>query len=355
MSSGSPLSRIDLDRMFYGVGEQGWSFFLNKKIFITGGSGFIGKWLISALLDANQRMSLKCKIEILSRSPRQFGALLPEFALAKNVTLREGDVRSFEFPQGEFDIVVHGATDVAAETTPSEAFSTCVEGAKRVLEFSRISGAQDFLLMSSGAVYGLHPSNQLGVSESYCGGPDPTLLSSAYGEGKRVAEWLSCAAAVETELKVKIARIYAQVGPYMPLDKHFAIGNFINDALANREIVIRGDGTPLRSYLYAADTAIWLWAMVVRGAAGRAWNVGGEERLSIAALAERVANLLGSKRGIKILTPRDPNKPVECYVPNVSRALSELRLPASLALDDAILRTADWVAKKDQSIECEKS
>jgi dTDP-glucose 4,6-dehydratase len=200
--------------------------------------------------------------------------------------------------------------------------------------------------MSSGAVYGRHPNQLLGVSESYCGGPDPTLLSSAYAEGKRAAEWLSCSAGAHTGLKVKIARIYAQVGPYMPLNKHFAIGNFIKDALANQEIIIQGDGTPIRSYLYIADTVTWILAMLVRGQPGRAWNVGGQECISILGLAERVRTLLNSNKDIKILTARDSNAPVECYVPDVSRAFTELKLPFSLSLNEAILRTAVWASKQ---------
>jgi nucleoside-diphosphate-sugar epimerase len=337
------LPKVDLDHMFDGLGEVDWQYFTGKRLFFTGGTGFIGKWMLSALVEADLRLGLDCTIEVLTRSPKVFAASMPSLAAATNIRLHEGDVRSFEFPHGKFDIVVHGATDVVVQNTPLETFSTCVDGSKRILDFARVSGAQDFLITSSGAVYGRHPSTSEGVSEGYAGGPDPTLPSSAYGEGKRVSEWLACAQGAETGLKVKIARIYAQVGPYLPMDKHFAIGNFINDALADREIIIRGDGTPFRSYLYAADTAVWLWAMVVRGDAGRAWNVGGSVGISIADLADRVSKLLKSTKGIKVLTPANPNGYVEKYVPNVTRALKELSLPEPVSLDNAILRTAQWL------------
>lgn len=339
------LPKKDLDKMFYGLSESDWKYFANKRLFITGGSGFIGKWLLSALLTANQRLSLNCQIEILTRSPQDFRECSPQIACAQGVILHKGDVRNFDFPKGFFDIIVHGATDVVAQNKPFEIFSTCLDGTQRVLEFAKISEAQDFLLTSSGAVYGRHPSQPTGLAEDYPGGPDPTSPLSAYGEGKRVSEWLACAVGAETKLQVKIARIYAQVGPYLPMDKHFAIGNFINDALANREIIIRGDGTPFRSYLYAADTAIWLWALVLQGRPGRAWNVGGDEGLSIADLAARVASLLGSNRGVKILKPIDSTKIIECYVPDISRARNEINLPELFSLNESILRTADWMRK----------
>jgi len=340
-----PLPQADLDHIFSRLGETDWKFFANKRIFITGGSGYIGKWLLSALLYANQRMSLNCRIEVLTRSPDQFSISAPHIAHARYVTLRQGDVRSFDFPSGPLDIVVHAATDVAVENKPIETFSTCVEGTSRVLEFARVSGAKDFLLTSSGAIYGKIPPAIPCVDEDYPGGPDPTSPASAYGEGKRVAEWLACTQGLQTGLRVKIVRIYAQVGPYLPLDKQFAIGNFIADALAKRDITIRGDGTPLRSYLHAADTTIWLLAALIRGSPNRAWNVGGEDAISIYELARLVAKLLRAKSEIKILTKADTNRPAERYIPNVTRAKSELRLPSEISLHDAIIRTAHWLAK----------
>lgn len=336
------LPSADLDYMFQGLGESGWRFFSEKRLFITGGSGFIGKWLLSALLEANRRLSLNCQIEVLTRSSQRFRKFAPHIACAEGVILHQGDVRDFYFPKGDFDIIVHGATDVTTQNLPLEIFSTCVEGTQRVLEFAHYSNADDFLLMSSGAVYGQHPCDPMGLSEDYIG----ALPLSAYGEGKRISERLAYMSAAKTKLQVKIARIYAQVGPYLPMDKHFAIGNFITDVLANREIIIRGDGTPLRSYLYVADTAIWLWAMVLIRERARVWNVGGKEGISIEDLAKRVASILGSNKGIKILTPFDPASRRECYVPDTSRARRELNVPPSIALDDAILRTVDWMRSK---------
>jgi dTDP-glucose 4,6-dehydratase len=179
------------------------------------------------------------------------------------------------------------------------------------------------------------------VPETYLGGPDPMLANSAYGEGKRVAELLSALASTNG-LEVKIARVFALVGPHLPLDQHFAIGNFLGAAMAGEQIVIKGDGKPYRSYLYAADMVAWLWAVLIKGHPGRAYNVGSEEILSIHSLAEKISSVFERTLPIAVQQAASPNAVASYYAPNTERVRQDLQLPAPIALDEAISRTRHW-------------
>lgn len=332
----------DLEHAFRQLPDVLWRGLAGRRIFITGGTGFVGKWLLVTLAEANRRLGLGVRATVLSRDPEAFRAAAPSLAQTEGVDLLRGDVRNFDFPAGEYDTVIHAATDVVAKAAPEEIFDTCIAGTRRVLDFAVQAQAQDFLLVSSGAVYGRQPADLLRVPESYPGAPDPLLPGSAYGEGKRASEWLAAAAGARTNLRVRSARCFAFVGPYLPLDKHFAIGNFIGAALDGREIVIQGDGTPVRSYLHAADMAAWLWAVLLKGNPGAAYNVGAEEAISIAGLAHRVCEVLGVPDRVRIVGTPDPSRPIERYVPDNGLARAALGLPAPIGLDEAIARTARW-------------
>jgi dTDP-glucose 4,6-dehydratase len=239
--------------------------------------------------------------------------------------------------------VIHAATEASAKLNaedPLKMVDTIVDGTRAALEFAVATGAHRFLLTSSGAVYGNQPSEITHVPEEYAGSPDQTNAAFAYGEGKRLAELLCACFQKQHGLECVIARCFAFVGPYLPLDAHFAIGNFIRDAVAGGPIRIRGDGTPYRSYLYAADLAIWLWTMLFRGQSLRPYNLGSARDLPMSELAEAVRNALDTTvRVILELQPAPGAKPAR-YVPSVDRARVELGLAEHIALHEAIRRTA---------------
>jgi len=220
-----------------------------------------------------------------------------------------------------------------------------VQGTRRTLQRAARDGAA-VLLVSSGAVYGPQPPDLERVREDFRGAPDPLDPGQVYAEGKRAAELLGAAHSRESGLPVKIARLFAFVGPYLPLDRHFAVGNFIRDRLAGGPVAIAGDGTPVRSYLYGADLAVWLWTILARGVAGRPYNVGSERALSIAQVAGGVAEAeTPPVRVTRALAPV-PGAPSARYVPDTSRARSELGLEEWIGFEEGVRRTLRWAAAR---------
>jgi len=337
----NPLAQ-DLDSVLAAT-DGLWDDLRDSRLFITGGTGFFGCWLLESLLWADASYGLGAQAVVLTRSPGAFAKKAPHLASHRAVCLHEGDVRDFVFPDGDFSHVVHAATESSTTLNagaPRAMFDTIVEGTRRTLEFARRSGASRLLLTSSGAVYGRQPAEMSHVGEDYTGAPDPIDPKSAYGEGKRAAEHLLALAHHDHGLGTTIARCFAFVGPHLPLDVHFAIGNFIRDGLTGGPIRVGGDGTPFRSYMYTADLAAWLWTILLRGAPCRPYNVGSEENLSISDLARRVAKFFGTDWTVA-QTPTAGAPPAR-YVPSTARARTELGLRCQVGLDDALARTVRW-------------
>lgn len=339
-----PLARTDLDHILaYTVGL--WDELRGQRIFITGGTGFFGCWLLESFAWANDKLRLNAQAVVLTRHSEAFQTKAPHLAGDHAIQLHVGDVRSFEFPDGEFSHIIHAATESSTKLNnekPLSMVDTIVEGTRHTLEFAMNCGAQKFLLTSSGAVYGKQPSNLTHVPEDYVGAPDTMNPLSAYGEGKRLAEHLCALYARQYGIQTKIARCFALVGPYLPLNIHFAIGNFIREGLRGGPIQIKGDGTPYRSYLYAADLVIWLWTILARGVSCRPYNVGSEQEVTIVELARAVAGCFQPGVIVDIAGTPVAGRAAERYVPSTQRAQSELNLRQTIDMMGSIRRTIMW-------------
>lgn len=341
-NSPNPLA-AELDEVLARTADL-WDGLRGARIFVTGGTGFFGCWLLETLLWANDRRRLASSAVVLTRNPEAFIAKAPHLATHPAVTLHPGDVRSFAFPDGPFSHVVHAGMDASTgldAREPRLMWDMMVNGTARVLELARRAGATRFLLTSSGSVYGRQLPVDF-VAEDYPAAPNPSDAPAMHGEAKRASEML-CAINADETLQPTVARCFAFVGPYLPIDVHFAIGNFIRDALAGGPIRVAGDGTAIRSYLYAADLAVWLWTILLRGRAMRPYNVGSPEAVSIAELAALVRDTVAPGARVEIARQPVPGAPVSRYVPSVERAAADLGLVPTVQLREAIARTARFV------------
>ena len=314
--------------------REEWGQLRGGRLFITGGTGFFGKWLLGALALANDEIELGMHLAVLSRDPARFLEQHPE--AEGKFHFQRGDVTDFALPPGRCDYLIHGATDSSAITTQAQEEGRAramIEGTRRMIELARHGHARRLLNISSGAVYGAASGKRSGARED-----DPITPVTTYGRAKREAELL-CA---ESGVEHTTVRPFAFLGPHLPLDAHYAAGNFLRDAQRGGPIEARGDGTALRSYLYPSDLIIWVLRLLVRGTGGRTCNIGSDEVVSTRELAERIAAARRPRPQV-VVQAALPQGPQNIYLPDLTRARSEFGLEILVPLDDAVRRTLAWL------------
>jgi dTDP-glucose 4,6-dehydratase len=314
-------------------------------LLLTGGTGFFGRALLRLLLSSEALPALAGEsIVVLSRNPERFLAAYPEFVAPGTLSFHRGDIQdrsSLPWDQA-FSHVLHAATDstVGPRLTPLQRFDQILAGTTNILDLAVTTGTRRFMLTSSGGIYGPQPADLEAFPEDWPGSPSLAEPATAYSQAKRAAEHL-CALYREAHgLETVIARCFAFVGPDLPLDVHFAIGNFIRDALTAEAITVAGDGTPLRTYLDQRDLAHWLWTLLLQGKDGETYNVGSDQVISIAELAHLVRDLLAPGKPVRILGTHQPAAARNRYVPSIAKIQALHGLRVSVPLAESILRAA---------------
>jgi UDP-glucuronate decarboxylase len=317
------------------------------NILLTGGTGFFGRALLQHWVANESAGQPAPNVTLLSRDPTAFASRYPALANQSWLRLVVGDVCD---PSGlprdtAFTHILHAATDstLGPQMAPLQRYDQIVNGTRNMLDLAVACGAERFLLTSSGAVYGEQPFDLEKIPEDWNGLPDPLRPANAYGVAKRAAEHLCALYGQAHGLHTVVARCFAFVGPDLPLDVHFAIGNFIRDAVWRDSITIGGDGTPMRSYLDQRDLAHWLSSLLTRGQSGQAYNVGSDEAISMAELAYLVRDTLAPSKAVHILGALGQRQQRNIYIPDITKARNELQLGVRVTLQDAIAHTGQVV------------
>lgn len=309
-----------------------FAFFKNKKIFLTGGTGFFGKWILEAFLFLNNQHSLNISVSILSRTPDKFKMLHPHIVEHDNFFFIKGDIKNFQDHTECYDLIIHAATDATSGRNKSETEqmrSSIMDGTRRICEFAIKVNCKRILYTSSGAAYGPQPENISHIPETFVNNPFFND-NDAYASAKLESEKYLIA---NSPCDVVIARCFSFAGPYLPLTGSYAFGNFIYDFLNHKNITMNGDGSAVRSYLYAADLVIWLLRILSSGRVNHIYNVGSDVDLTIGDLACKIGgkDYNSEKLNINILGGR--------YVPSIKKAKEELDLQCYTSLNSAIEKT----------------
>jgi UDP-glucuronate decarboxylase len=306
------------------------------KLFFTGGTGFFGK----AMLDYWQKtLPSFDKIFILSRDPAAFIQKYSDLTDGLNIVFIKGDIlKASEIElEDDIDYVIHAATDstIGSSLDRLDIYTQITHGTEEVLKFAASHNCKRFLLASSGGVYGPQPVSLEKITEDYLGMPDPLDPNNSYGVGKRAAEHLCALYSAQYDFDYVIARCFTFVGEYLPLNAHFAVGNFVRDALWSDEIIVKGNGASIRSYLDQKDLALWLNKILRDGVSGTAYNVGSDKPISIIGIANLVRDTISTRKEIKVLGC-DSDSFSSRYIPDITKAKKELSLQVNISLEQSI-------------------
>lgn len=314
-----------------------------SRILLTGGSGFVGKWMMQTAKIAQEHSATKIEIVVPTR---QLSAHHVQHAVqlgCPNVSWIEGDFLNDVIDIGHIDMIIHAATPASAKLNsenPAEMLRVNVQGMESVLKYA--GRKQPLLFTSSGAVYGTQPQSISHIAEGDIEPHPPIDQLNAYAQGKQIAERMCREAGVGGVCSPIVARLFAFGGEYLPRDTHFAIGNFIQNAIDRIPIAIQGDGQTRRSYLYGADMATWLWSALAHGGGKgeEPFHIGSEHSVSIFELAQTVAKVSGEVMNflpeITVGKPINPSEPVHQYVPATSHTRKTLQVAEWTLLEECI-------------------
>lgn len=309
-------------------------------ILFTGGTGFFGKAFLRYWSSIFYNINPLFELTIISRNALLFKEANPEYAKLTWVNFVNADIlqpSSYKKFTG-FTHIIHAAADSTSgyNIDPVYRFEQISLGTKNILDFAVNKNIKTILQVSSGAVYGKQPPSMSKISEDYNGSPDSLEVNSIYGLSKRVAENICCLYSDKYGINTVIARCFSFGGIDLPLDKHYALGNFINDIKKHDEILIHGTGEAVRSYLHQNDLAEWLYELLIKGKDRNAYNVGSKQKIKIKDLAEKILAISNSNKKIKVLGTnyRETNN---MYIPDIEKIENKIGLKEKYSIEEIIL------------------
>jgi nucleoside-diphosphate-sugar epimerase len=322
-----------------------FSILKDQCILVTGGTGFMGKWIAEMISYVNQNSDFNIKLYLLGRDIQKFKNEVPHLGNQQFIHLMEQDVRNIHDLAPEINYIIHaaGSPDNREHVSqPLRTIETFYRGTQAVLDAaSRLPELKKLIHISSHQVYGTNNSEEL-ISEQFLGKVETNSVNHLYAESKRVSETLCSVYRTSFRLPILTIRPFAFIGPYHDLEKPWAINNFIRDGILGSPIRIIGNGDTIRSYLYASDMAYWILAVLVNGQIGENYNMGSQNPISLNQLAEKVRDSINKNIEIVSKSSKESYTSLSRLVPNTVKIMKHLNVQETKSLDESITRTIVW-------------
>ena len=317
-----------------------WLQFRKASILLLGGTGFIGTWITNCLQEANKVYDLDLNLILITRSSVDAVKKNPN-VMNKNVQLIELDLmKKTHFSLDlEFNFFIHGATDSTFSNVTSESSpQSSIRGAHLILNSVNSSVLTRGIHLSSGAVFPRQMNSSVGQIESEINEKLDRL--SEYGKAKYETENLFRSNSNSEWFQVSNPRLFTFFGPGIPLDKHFAVGNFLRNAMNKEPIILNGNPNTIRSYMYPTDLIVWIIKLLLNPSSSTL-NFGSDIPITMADLATKINDVTGNK-GIQF---RGNSEPTSIYYPSTIKARQHLSVKQSVVFEEGIERWVNWLNK----------
>jgi len=306
-----------------------------EKVLVTGGAGFVGSFLCERLIEEGHEV-----IAIDNFFTGKKTNLLQLQDNPKFELIRHDIVQPILLEVDWIFNLACPASPVHYQYNPVKTVKTSVMGTLNMLGMAKRIKAR-ILQASTSEVYGdpqIHPQ-----PESYVGHVNPIGLRSCYDEGKRVAETLMMDYHRQSQIDVKIVRIFNTYGPRMNIDDGRVVSNFIVAALRGEPIVIHGDGQQSRSFCYVTELVDALYCMMKTENFTGPVNTGNPDEFTVIELAEKVLEMTNSVSEIVKVDAREDD-PIR-RKPDISLAKQRLGWEPEITLQEGLRPTIDYFEK----------
>ena len=326
--------------------DLSWEKLKNKTVMITGASGMVGSYMLYVLLMLNDEKHYGIKVDAVMRNVNK---LPEEIRNREDVNVVVADVTKDIPDVGDIDYIIHAASPASPlimQNQPVETIAANTIGTFKTLELAKEKNAEGYLFISSREIYGQPDEGQEFFYENTYGFVDQLNPRSCYSEGKKAAETMCVCFHEEYGLNTKIARLAHTYGPGMSIYDGRVQADFLKNVYHNEDIVLKSEGTAVRTYTYIADAIAGMYRILL-DSEDIVYNIGNEAgKVSIRDLAEILVSIY-PERGLKLVSdiPEGGTKGTAPYTLGIlsSEKLRKLGWNPKYSVKDGFKRTLEYL------------
>lgn len=280
-----------------------WYKFKNKKILITGGTGFIGSYLIKILYLVNIKKKLNIKIDCIVRDKKKTYRIFNNKYFNNFLTIHNISIFKEIKLKGKYHYIIHAASIASPKFFKSDPIGVILPnilGTINLLKFAEKNKLEKFIFFSTTGVNGFVDDKLRPIAEDYYGSLNPSLIENSYLESKRMGENICQAWYAQKKIPIQIVRPAITYGPGVPLNDGRSYADFFSNILNNEDIILYTNGKAIRNFCYIADFVSGLMFMILKGKVGETYNISNEEEISIKNLANLLTKKIFKEKKLKI-------------------------------------------------------